>query len=268
MEHVAMNFHYIRYPLSIFLDRVEHSLFKHIELYAAAPHLNIYDCTSADVSFVKKEIEQRKLKLVCLTPEQCVNPVNISIQDTNLRNSSIAYFKRAIEVAEMLDAPRVLVTVGSGYFNRPREEAWERAEEAVSILSHFAESKGITIVLEPLMITTSNVINSSTDLLKMIDAINSPNLVGMLDTSQMSFYNETPNDYFKNLGNKLQYIHFVDRGHLVPGDGDLPLKDYYNQICDNEYKGFSSFEICDRRYYCDPNTSMSLIENWIKSNTY
>lgn len=89
--------------------------------------------------------------------------------------------------------------------------------------------------------------------------------LNMLDTSQMSNYPETPNDYFKNLGDKLQYIHFVDRGHLVPGDGDLPMKEYYKQIKSNGYDGCMSFEICDRRYYCDPNKAQDDIEKWIET---
>lgn len=267
MNFVAMNFHYVRYPLSYFLDKVEKSGLSSIEFWAAAPHLNIYDATMEEVACLKKDIQRRKLKLECVTPEQCVYPVNIASEDKVLRNSSINYFKKTIEVANLLEAPRVIVCAGSGYFNKPKEEAWKQSAESLGILSEFAKEKGITLLLEPLMVTTSNVINSSEDLRKMVDIINSPNLFAMLDTSQMSNYPETPNDYFKNLGNRLQYIHFVDRGHLVPGDGDLPMKEYYKQIKANGYDGCMSFEICDRRYYCQPNEAQDAIEKWIQSVT-
>ncbi|NRY60636.1 sugar phosphate isomerase/epimerase family protein [Clostridium beijerinckii] len=268
MKYVAMNFHYVRYPLSTFLDKVERSFFEYVELWAAAPHFNIYDATMADAAALKKEIKKRNLKLACVTPEQCVYPVNLAIQDAQLRNNSIEYFKKTIEVAEALETSRVIVSAGYGFFNQPKEEAWKLAKESLSVLSQFAKGKGITLTLEPLMVTTSNVINSSSDLSSMIDEVNSPNLVGMLDTSQMSFYPETPKEYFKNLGDKLQYLHFNDRSHLVPGDGDLPMKDHYKQIVENGYDGFCSFEICDRRYYCDPDAALDSIENWIKSNKF
>ncbi|MCB2295644.1 sugar phosphate isomerase/epimerase [Clostridium algoriphilum] len=69
------------------------------------------------------------------------------------------YFKKTIEIASILEAPRVIVCAGLGYFNKPREEALKQSAESLSLLSEFAKEKGITLLLEPLMVTTSNVIN-------------------------------------------------------------------------------------------------------------
>ncbi|MCB6803839.1 sugar phosphate isomerase/epimerase, partial [Enterocloster bolteae] len=61
----------------------------------------------------------------------------------------------------------------------------------------------------------------------MLEEIESPSIVGMVDMDQMTYAKETIDDYFDNLGDKLQHIHFNDRGHTVPGDGDFPMKEYY-----------------------------------------
>ena len=78
---------------------------------------------------------------------------------------------------------------------------------------------------------------------------------------------EMIDDYFDNLGDKLQHIHFNDRGHTVPGDGDFPMKEYYDSIKNRGYDGTVSFEICDRRYYRDPDKAIDDIVAWMKANT-
>ena len=71
----------------------------------------------------------------------------------------------------------------------------------------------------------------------------------------------------ERLGDKLQHIHFNDRGHTVPGDGDFPMKEYYDSIKNRGYDGTVSFEICDRRYYRDPDKAIDDIVAWMKANT-
>ena len=83
------------------------------------------------------------------------------------------------------------------------------------------------VTLEELKVTTTNVLITSKDIAKMLEEIESPSIVGMVDMDQMTYAKETIDDYFDNLGDKLQHIHFNDRGHTVPGDGDFPMKEYY-----------------------------------------
>lgn len=123
------------------------------------------------------------------------------------------------------------------------------------------------LLLEELKVTTTNVLITSRDLAKMIDEIGSPAVVGMVDMDQMTYAGETIDDYFANLGDKLQHIHFNDRGHTVPGDGDFPMKQYYDQIVAHGYQGTCSFEICDRRYYCDPDKAIDDTVAWLRANT-
>ena len=43
MKFAPMNYHYLRYPIKKFLDKVESSPFDSIDLYCSAPQLNIFD---------------------------------------------------------------------------------------------------------------------------------------------------------------------------------------------------------------------------------
>ena len=121
--------------------------------------------------------------------------------------------------------------------------------------------------MEELKVTTSNTIITSADLARMLREVDSPWVVGMLDLDQMTYAGETVEDYFRNLRGKLRHIHFNDRGHTVPGDADFPMKEYYDAIAAQDYRGTCSFEICDRRYYCDPDKALDDTIAWLRANT-
>lgn len=125
----------------------------------------------------------------------------------------------------------------------------------------------MTLLLEELKVTTTNVLITSQDLAAMLDEISSPAVVGMVDMDQMTYAGETVDDYFTNLGSRLGHIHFNDRGHTVPGDGDFPMKRYYDEIIAHGYEG-SCLEICDRRYYCDPDKAIDDLVHWLRENTH
>ena len=74
----AMNIQYRYYPLEKFLDDTAQCGLSNVELWGAAPFFHIEDLTYRDIVRVRHEIERRGLRLVCLTPEQCVYPVNLA----------------------------------------------------------------------------------------------------------------------------------------------------------------------------------------------
>lgn len=267
MQSAPMNYHYMRYPITKFLDKVERSPFHFIDLYCSAPQFNLFDYPLSRLLELDKEIRRRHLQLMAMTPENCTYPVNFCTSDLITRESSLRYYQRAIDTAEFLGCPNVQISTGFGYFDMPREEAWKYCLESVGTLAAYCEKKGVRLFLEELKTTTTNVLIYSKDLARMIQEIGSPAVVGMVDMDQMTFAGETVGDYFTNLGDTLQHIHFNDRGHTVPGDGDFPMKKYYDEIKAHNYNGTCSFEICDRRYYCDPDRAIDDLVKWLQKNT-
>ena len=66
----------------------------------------------------------------------------------------------------------------------------------------------VRLLLEELKVRRQNVLITSKDIAKMLEEIESPSIVGMVDMDQMTYAKETIDDYFDNLGDKLQHIHF------------------------------------------------------------
>ena len=267
MKLAPMNYHYLRYPVRKFLDKVADSPFDSIDLYCSAPQLNMFDYTLGTLLELDREIRERGLSVMAMTPENCVYPVNFCTQDEITRQSSIRYYQRAIDTADFLGCPKVQISTGFGYFDAPREEAWNLCRDSLEKLAAYCERRKVTLLLEELKVTTTNVLITSSDLAKMIDEIGSDAIVGMVDLDQMTYAEETIDDYFGNLGDKLQHVHFNDRGHTVPGDADFPMKQYYEDLVRNGYDGTVSFEICDRRYYVDPDKAIDDCIIWFRENT-
>jgi protein FrlC len=268
MKLALMNYHYLRYSLKTFLDKAEQSPFEYVDLYCSAPQLDIFNYPLSRLIELEKDLRHRNLEVLTLTPENCVYPVNFCTSDETTRQSSIRYYQRAIDTAEYLGCQYVQISTGFGYFDLPADEAWRNCQESLGILSSYCERKGVTLLLEELKTTTTNVLITSSDLQKMIDEVGSSALLAMLDTDQMTYAGESIDDYFDRLGDSLTYIHFNDRGHTVPGDADFPMKDYYRQIVNHNYNGACSFEICDRRYFRDPDKATDRLVDWLMENTH
>ena len=86
----VMNCHYIKYPLSYFLDSVVHFGFRNIELFGAMPHFFMDDVDDALVDRVRKECVLRGLNVVSLCPAQGAYPMNIAIDEPQIRRLTIA----------------------------------------------------------------------------------------------------------------------------------------------------------------------------------
>ena len=125
-----MNIQYKYFPLSRFLDDAVENGVENIELWGAAPHFYFPEMSFREIQNTRHEIERRGLKLICLTPEQCVYPVNLASESRETRRRSLRFFEDSIRIAAELGTNKVLVTTGTGYFDQSdRQEAWNRAAE-------------------------------------------------------------------------------------------------------------------------------------------
>ncbi|MBM7652679.1 sugar phosphate isomerase/epimerase family protein [Neobacillus cucumis] len=255
----GMNFHYKHYPLEYFLDAMVQYECKKIELWGASPHFYVDELTLSEMRKIKREIDRRDLSVVCFTPEQCVYPINLAAKEERIRERSIQYFLKSAEAAKELGAPLLLVTPGWGYENEDSQEAWKRTRDSLEKLADVAARLELTLALEPLTRVESNIICDAKSLKKMLEEVNSPSLKGMIDTIPMALANEDFNDYFNLLKDEIVHIHFIDgkpEGHLVWGDGVLPLQTYVDQLSQHGYQGALTLEYTSYQYVQDPDQAM------------
>lgn len=265
-----MNCHYIRYPLTSYLEIAAGYGFKYLELFGAMPHFFLDDVNGDMISGVRSECMRLGLEIVGFTPAQGVYPMSVSIDEERARTRTVTLLKKGIETAEKLGARSMLVSPGFGYQTQSRDYVWGLCRDSFAELADHASRHNVILTVEPLTPMTSNVINTSAQSARMIAEVNSPFLKSMMDIGVMNFMGETVDQYFDNLGDNLYHIHFTDGpgAHVALGDGSFPMADYAKQIEANGYQGFCSFEINDKRYLGCPDQATEKNLAWLKEHNY
>jgi fructoselysine 3-epimerase len=262
---VIGNYPYPLFPFTYFLDSaVELHMYK-IEIWAAGPHLYLEDYTPSMLKRMKKDIDSRQLEVVCLTPEQCMYPINIGAREEYIRKRSVKYFEKAINAAEILDAKAVLVTPGDSYRNESHKYAYDYTIENLRILGEKAKEKELKLYLEHLTKETTSLATTAKELWQLKCDIGMDNIQCMLDTDMASRYNETAEDYLRTTHNQLAHVHLIDgmpSGHLALGDGKLPLYSCLDSLDKAEYQGYLTLEISSDRYFLNPKAAVKKSIEW------
>ena len=93
------NYTYPLYSFEYFLESMLRLGVNNIEVWAAGPHLYLEDMTLQMLKKMDKGIRTRGLHAICLTPEQCMYPINIGSEDNRTRKRSIAYFEKGLHAS-------------------------------------------------------------------------------------------------------------------------------------------------------------------------
>lgn len=268
---ICANYSYHLFPFDYFLASMDKLGVENIELWGAGPHLYQEDCTPSIVDGIYQKIRRHHKKVVCYTPEQCMYPINIASREKTVRERSIAYMKRALEIASQLEAPRTLVTVGQGYRNEDRGEAFDRCADALLTLREYAEQQGTAIMLEHLTAATTNLCVTAAELKEMLRLVGGRSLRAMVDVDMAARVGEGPKEYLNAMGGDICHCHFVDGmpgGHLALGDGILPLDTYLKDFEEAGYDGCFTLEILSDRYHCNPEPAYAQSLGWFRSRGF
>ncbi|MFC7394072.1 sugar phosphate isomerase/epimerase family protein [Scopulibacillus cellulosilyticus] len=273
MDRIAvMSVQYVQYSFEYFLDSMEMCGVKNIELWTGAPHFCDEDYTNfiearKRIKIMKNQMDQIGMKVICVTPEQLNYPINLAAHNDVLRRRSIDYFIRQMEYALEFGTRQLFITSGVGLRDKPKEESWKYSRESLKVLSEHAEKLGVRLIMEQLQPYESNLISTCSDMVRMIQEVDSPSLQCCIDVVAMAVVNEKLEDFFDQLPGRIQHIHLADgtpSGHYVLGDGNLPLTEYMKTLQKNQYEGYITLEINDSIYLTDPHPALKRSTDYLK----
>jgi protein FrlC len=242
---LGANFSFQHHSFRWTAERLSELGFRRMELWGIAPHLDLFQDDRGRLRDVISILDDCGLSVHCFTPEQVLYPINIASGDKAYREASVERFIRAADIAAELGAKYLFLTPGRGFENEDRERGWAHSVQSLDRIAGHARQAGLRCLLEPLQRLESNLVNDVADLERMWRELSADNVDLVLDLVAMATAGDNVADYLARFGERLAHVHIVDgtpAGHLVWGDGNLPLKDYIAALDAVDFNGAFTFE--------------------------
>ena len=201
------------------------------------------DPKSIDVEHTKATLKEFGLKGAC--------SLGLSF-DADINNEDIEIAKKG--EARLMEALNVVENLGGDYLGGvmfsalgkykfpPTKKARDNAVAALKRLAIAAQSKGITLGLEPVNRYESNLLNTGSQALEMIKDIDESNVLVHLDIYHMNIEEQDLVSPVIEAGSKLGYVH-IGASHRGPlGTGNIDFDSFFGALAKIGYKGTITFE--------------------------
>ncbi len=261
MKFAMMSLDFRRIPLEQCFKLVRDYGFDGMELWGSRLHAHPDDIKPADAQRILNWKKEYGIEIPMYSPSVLGFPYCLCSRVAEERNDGVAFYKKMVDVANMLEIPRILLIADHpGYFIS-RAEAWGFLVESVKEITAYAGDKGVRTVIEPLTPMESPIITTAEDCVRLIRDVEIPNLYAMLDVVPPVIVHEPYSHYFVFLGEKLDYIHLCNTdgqtdAHLRLDKGILPITDVINVFKHWNYQGYVTIEMYSESYR-DPELLLS-----------
>lgn len=159
-------------------------------------------------------------------------------------NATRAYVEKAMERIHRLGTS--IVVFGSGKARSfpdgyPAETAWNELRDFCLEAADLAAEKDITLVLEPLRLEESNVINTVGAGRIFVERLHHPHMKLLADT----FHMESVGESFEILpaaAPLLYHVHTADTSRKYPGSGEYDHAAFFQKLHEINYQGGVSVE--------------------------
>lgn len=195
------------------IDQVKKAGFDYIELHAA----EIAALPDADFEKLREKLKSAGI------PSPAANvfiPASVRLTGPNVnKEQEMAYVRKALDRASELGMTTVVFGSGSarqvpdGF---PKEEAFAQLIDFCKRLAVEARARKIIIAIEPLRYEESNIINSMTEGLRLVDAVHDPNIQLNLDYYHLEMVKEDPAIILK-AASHIAHVHMANpTGRVFP----------------------------------------------------
>lgn len=251
---------YQRLPLEKCFTDAAQLGYDYIELWGGYPHAFAPDVIE-DYREIRRLQEHYGIPVPVYTPEHNAYPYNYMLGTEKQWRNCMAYLEVSVRAAGLIGAGQMLISVGHGG-ECPAELRRARLLRSVKHLARVAEREHVVLLLETLSPLESNTCTRLHELKELLEAVDSPWLMGMCDVVPPVLQGEDPVDYCRHLGNRMAHLHLVDcdgvtETHLIPGDGVLNLKQIVSDFRQAGYDGRATLELVTH-YMDDPTGAAGL----------
>jgi D-psicose/D-tagatose/L-ribulose 3-epimerase len=202
---------------------------------------------NTDLDFAKVlRKKSEKLNLILTGGGSLPKGKEIISQDKEKRLEAIEYIKELIRKAYELGATLYhgLYYATAGVFagRGPTEEEFEYSAEGMIKVANYAKQYGISLGLEPANRYENYMINIVEDALKLVNAINEPNVGLLLDTYHMNIEEKDMYEAIVSAKGKIIHFHVNENDRGIPGTGHIPWDDVFKALKEINYDKIVAIE--------------------------
>jgi sugar phosphate isomerase/epimerase len=160
----------------------------------------------------------------------------------------VEYTKRAIDLADAVDAPAVCVASGQALPGNPPGEAYDYLLDALHEVLDHADERGVDVGVE---FEPELLVENVAETLALVDDVGRDRLGVNLDLGHAAVTGTDPAEAIRRCARHLTGVHLEDIAggvggkhyHLVPGDGDLDFRGVFDALDDAGYGGWVTLEL-------------------------
>ena len=200
--------------------------FKYIDVFAVGSG-NPTLLSNPEKLSISRLFQQKDLKASNMV---CIPPGNISSTDQSEREECLKYIKSCAQFQSMLGGKQILLGSGGGQktMSLSHERAWINSSSFITEACEYLYELNmfLTLEFEPYIFL---IINSTYEMLKMIEEVNAPNLFANIDIGHLAITREPPVQ-LKKLKNYILHTHISDNGgekhaNAIIGSGCALIKE-------------------------------------------
>lgn len=225
--------------------------------------VEFWDHNSMDVEAVAAASNQYNVSIAAIVSSGAGANAGIhdkpGMTDPDCHNLAVADIRQSLGIADRLDTPNLIVTVGPDQNEIDDEIQQDAVVEVLRAIAPDAADAGVTVVVEPLNVATDHsgyFLVASDDGFELVDRVASPNVRLLYDIYHQQISEGNIIDTIRAHVDQIGHIHFADvPGRHEPGTGEINYRNVFDAIQDSGYDGYVGAE-----YLPDSETDESIQE--------
>jgi protein FrlC len=242
------SFLFVYFALGDAIHKTAEAGFDAIDIWGGRPHAYRKDLAPDEIRQINALLDRNHLRVASFIPAQFRYPTSLCSSNETIRQDSVAYILEAVETAAVLKAPVVSVCPGHTVHGQPKQDAWRRLEESLEVICQRAGQHGLRIALEPADAYETDLMNTVSEAMAMVNKLDFPNLGIVLDSGHVNLTHESFAQAIQAAGTRLFHVHVDDNHgqrdqHLIPGDGACRIQELIACLREAGYSGTLSAEL-------------------------
>jgi D-psicose/D-tagatose/L-ribulose 3-epimerase len=168
---------------------------------------------------------------------------DLSHEDAEVRGFGLAYVRHCVDVAAEIGAQNVVGPLYSAVGKTrllslaEREEQRALAVESIREAADYAAGKGVRLAVEALNRFETDLVNTTEQVLDLVERIGQDNVGILLDTFHMNVEDKSLGESIRHTGDRLFHFHACENDRGTPGTGHVPWPEVFQALRDIQYEG-------------------------------